>query len=97
MPNTRGARWAGWGGFWREACARSVSRRNGVKPCQAPTNIRYRGGLAGGASEGDASGVLVVLGGVVLGSPALPPGVVAVSPAPVVAVSGLADWLLVFD
>jgi hypothetical protein len=31
---------------------------------------------------GPASGVEVVLGGVVLGSPALPPGVVAVSPAP---------------
>jgi hypothetical protein len=42
---------------------------------------------SGGFSDGGISGEEVVLGGVVLGSPALPPGVVAVSPAPGVAAS----------
>jgi hypothetical protein len=42
---------------------------------------------SGGFSDGGVSGEEVVLGGVVLGSPALPPGVVAVSPAPGVAAS----------
>ena len=94
MPNRRGARWTWIGGFWRVACARRVHQRT--------TNISYRGELFGGCSDPGASGVLVVLGGVVLGSPALPPGVVDVSPAPVVAVSELvavplADGLSVRD
>jgi hypothetical protein len=40
------------------------------------------GGSEGGGASAGVSGEVVVLGGVVLGSPEFPPGVVAVSPAP---------------
>jgi len=54
-----------------------------------PINQLFGGGgfagavsLGGGGVSAGVSGEVVVLGGVVLGSPELPPGVVAVSPAP---------------
>jgi hypothetical protein len=54
------------------------------------------GGSDGGGASAGVSGEVVVLGGVVLGSPEFPPGVVDVSPAPegvvVVESLGVVGW-----